>query len=97
VVGSIVHIQQGIPVTQDGTPAPDGSAALDEGTLKTEDGFVLDWERDRAPIPPDSQLIFLEPIADELRELIIKGILCCLQRQSDMTYFSLFIRSARAA
>ena len=82
VVGSIVHIQQGIPVTQDGTPAPDGSAALDEGTLKTEDGFVLDWERDRAPIPPDSQPIFLEPIADELRELIIKSILHCLQHQS---------------
>ena len=79
---SIVHIQQGIPITQDGKPAPDGSAPLDEGILKTEDGHVLNWEKDRSPIPPDTQPVFLEPIADELRELIIKGVLHCLGHQS---------------
>ncbi|MDW8026031.1 MAG: hypothetical protein RMK18_09260, partial [Armatimonadota bacterium] len=34
---SIVQIQQGIPVTKDGKSAPDGSAPLDDGILKTED------------------------------------------------------------
>jgi hypothetical protein len=44
---SVVHIQQGIAVTKDGTPAPDGSAPIDDGILKTEDGHVLNWQRDR--------------------------------------------------
>ncbi len=79
---SIVHIQQGTPVTQDGKSAPDGSAQLNDNILKTEDGHVLNWEKDRRPIPSDTQPIFLEPITDELRELIIKGVLYCLRRQS---------------
>jgi len=74
LVFSIVHIQQGVSVLQDGKPAPDGSAILNEGTLKAEDGLVLDWERDRSPAAPDGGQIFLEPISDELRELILRSV-----------------------
>ncbi len=85
LIGSIVLIQQGIPVTQDGQPAPDGSAPIDDDILKTEDGFVLNWEWDRTPIIPDTQPVFLEPITDELRELIIKAILRCFEVKSRTT------------
>ncbi|MCX6892775.1 MAG: hypothetical protein NTX51_14840, partial [Verrucomicrobia bacterium] len=74
LIFSIVHIQQGVSVLQDGRPAPDGSAVINEGTLKAEDGLVLDWQRDRSQVAPDNGPIFLEPISDELRELILRGI-----------------------
>jgi len=74
LIFSVVHIQQGIRVLQDGKPAPDGSAVINEGTLKAEDGLVLDWERDRSPVAPDNGPIFLEPISDELRELILRSL-----------------------
>lgn len=50
IPGAVRHIQQGISVTADGPPAPDGSAPLDDGILKSEDGLVLDWERDRQTV-----------------------------------------------
>jgi hypothetical protein len=74
LIFSIVHIQQGIRVLQDGKPAPDGSALINEGMLKAEDGLVLDWQRDRQPALPDKGAIFLEPVSDELRELILRSI-----------------------
>ena len=74
LVFSIVHIQQGLPVLQDGRPAPDGSAAVNDGALKAEDGLVLDWERDRTPMQPDGVPVFLEPVSDELREIILRSI-----------------------
>ena len=82
LIGSIVLIQQGVPVTQDGQPAPDGSASIDDDILKTEDGFVLNWKWDRTPIVPSTQPVFLEPITDELRELIVKAILRCFEVKS---------------
>lgn len=75
LIFSIAHIQQGISVLQDGKPAPDGTAQLDEGTLKAEDGLVLDWQQDRSALQPDDGPVYLEPISDELRELIIRGVL----------------------
>ena len=74
LIFSIVHIQQGVSVLQDGRPAPDGSAIINEGMLKAEDGLVLDWQRDRTPAAPDNGAIFLEPITDELRELILRSV-----------------------
>ena len=59
---SIVHIQQGLRVLQDGKTAPDGSAPLNDGLLKAEDGLVLDWQRDRTPTPPDGGPLFMEPL-----------------------------------
>jgi hypothetical protein len=81
LIFSIVHIQQGLPVFQDGRPAPDGSAPLDDGILKAEDGLVLNWRQDRQPVVPGSQPAFLEPVSDELREIILRSILHLAQRQ----------------
>ena len=78
---SIVHIQQGISVLQDGKPAPDDSARLDDGILKAEDGLVLDWQRDRSPMEPDGTPVFLEPMTDELREIILRAIFFAAQQQ----------------
>jgi hypothetical protein len=74
LIFSIVHIQQGVAVLQDAKPPPDGSAPVNDGLLKAEDGLVLDWQRDRSPVAPDGGPIFLEPISDELRELILRSI-----------------------
>jgi hypothetical protein len=74
LIFSIVHVQQGLPVLQDGKPAPDDSSPLDDGILKAEDGLVLEWRRDRRPMPPDNLPAFLEPISDELREIILRSI-----------------------
>lgn len=78
---SIVHIQQGIPVFQDCHAAPDESAATNEGILKAEDGMVLDWQRDRSPMAPTNVPAFLEPISDELRELILRSIFYAAREQ----------------
>jgi hypothetical protein len=72
--GSVVRMQQGRTVDQDGLPAPDGSAALSDNLLKAEDGLVLDWELDRAPIPGLRTPGFLHPVADELRGLLLRCI-----------------------
>lgn len=74
LIFSIVHIQQGVSVLQDGKPSPDGSALINDGELKAEDGTVLDWRRDRTAMEPDGVPIFLEPVSDELREVILRSI-----------------------
>ncbi len=81
LIFSIVHIQQGIPVLQDGKPSPDGTAPLNDGELKAEDGCVLDWQRDRTRMQPDGEPAFLEPITDELREIIVRSILYLASQQ----------------
>lgn len=85
---SIVRIQQGYSVTADGTPAGDGSAPIDDGILKCEDGMVLDYERDRAlppgqpefghyehVLPPNTGLpMFHRPQADLWRSVFLQGL-----------------------
>ena len=89
---SVVHIQQGIAVTQDGEPAPDGSAPIDDGILKTEDGHVLDWQRDRMGWGQGTWdtghgdearkwVFFGQPIADELRALLLQAIFFATQQK----------------
>ena len=82
LIFSIVHLQQGLRILQDGKPAPDGSAPINDGILKAEDGLVLDWERDRTPVAPDGGRIFLEPISDELREVILRSIFHLARQQA---------------
>ncbi len=71
---SIVHLQQGLPVLQDAVPDAAGTAAVNDGELKAEDGLVLDWDRDRTVMEPDGVPIFLEPVCDELRTLVLRSI-----------------------
>lgn len=74
IIFSIVNIQQGVPVLQDARPSADGTANVNDGELKAEDGCVLDWEHDRTTMQPDGEPAFLEPISDELREIILRSI-----------------------
>lgn len=67
-------IQQGLPVIRDGTPAADGSAAIDDGILKTDDGSALDMEKDRHRLTEDGAPFFLHPIVDETRIALIRAI-----------------------
>lgn len=53
---SIVRIQQGYAVTADGRPAADGTAPIDDGILKCEDGMALSFEHDRAMPPGEPEL-----------------------------------------
>jgi hypothetical protein len=48
VCESVVRIRQGWPVTADGVPPADGTAPVDDGILKCEDGLSLDYRLDRA-------------------------------------------------
>ncbi len=81
ITGSVVHIQQGTCVTRDGIPAPDGTSPVCDGVLKTDDGAVLDWIFDRQDVEgvPGFRA-FLEPVADQLRELLLRGIFYLSQK-----------------
>jgi hypothetical protein len=90
IAASVLHIQLGREIHGDGEPAPDGTAPIDEGILKTDDGVVLSWEHDRIRIaPPDGvpecpgidpnypngdTPWFGVPVADELRALLLQAI-----------------------
>lgn len=83
VVDAVIRIQQGTPVTCDGVPAPDGSAPVTDGVLKCDDGLVLDWHFDRQEIPETNGLKgFLQPVADQWRELILRAIFHAAQAQN---------------
>jgi len=77
---SIVRIQQGIYIDQDGICASDGSAPINDGILKCEDGMTLNFELDRTLVDGKNR-VFYHPIADELRELVIKSVLYAAQRR----------------
>ena len=68
----VLHMLQGKPVHRDGVPAPDGTAQIDEGILKCDDGVVLDWETDRTT---DTEVpFFLEAVGDELRAILLRSV-----------------------
>src|SRR6185369_3484812 len=75
VTATIVRIQQGIAVTRDGVPAPDGTAPVADRVLKSGDGGTLDWIFDRQPVTGVFGLnAFLEPVADLWRNLLLRSI-----------------------
>ncbi len=60
-------------MTRDGVSAPDGTAPVSDGILKSDDGAVLDWLLDREPVPGVHGLsAFLQPIADQWREVVLR-------------------------
>jgi len=75
LTGAVVRIQQGIAITRDGVPAPDGTAPTADAVLKSDDGAVLDWIFDRQSAPGIPGLAaFLQPVADHWRELLLRAI-----------------------
>lgn len=83
ITGSIVLIQQGRGgVTRDGIPSADGTAPVCDNVLKSGDGGSLDWIFDRQPVPgiPDLNA-FLQPIADQWREILLRAIFYTAHRQ----------------
>lgn len=72
---TVVGLQQGTkPVLEDGVPAPDFSANLNEGTLKADDQSEMDWEWDR--VRTESGMpYFAHPYADLWREAAIAHLL----------------------
>lgn len=67
----VVEFMQGVPVWADGAPAPDGTAPINDGILKCDDGAVARWV-DREVV--DGTPAFLIPAVDRLREMFIQTI-----------------------
>ncbi len=83
ITGTLVRIQQGICVTRDGVPAPDGSGPVNDSVLKADDGCVLDWELDRDSVPGMSNFrCYLEPAADVWREVFLRSIFHAAREQN---------------
>jgi len=70
-----VGLQQGTkPVTQDGFPAPDGTASIDDRLLKADDSFELDWDMDRVKTTTGAAY-FPHPYSDLWKEAFISHLL----------------------
>lgn len=82
VTGTVVLVQQGLCVTRDGIPAPDGTAPVTDGVLKSGDGGVLDWIFDREEVPgvPGFQA-YTKPVADIWRDLLLRTVFYCATAQ----------------
>ncbi len=63
---TLVRITQGHPVHADGVPPADGSAPVDDGWLKTDDGIALSWAEDRAVPDADAPYEHVHPPARSL-------------------------------
>lgn len=84
LTGTVVYVQQGRGgVTRDGVPAPDGTSPVNDSVLKSDDGAVLDWIFDREPVPgADGLSMFMQPVADLWREMLLRGIFYLAKRQA---------------
>lgn len=77
IIATIVGLQQGTaPLFEDGAPAADGSAGLDDGMLKAEDSLTLDWRLDRAHTDAGVPY-FAYPYADWWKETLVGQLLRC--------------------
>lgn len=72
---TVVGLQQGTrPVHRDGFPAPDGTAGIDDGILKADDGFEMDWDVDRLATETGERY-FAHPYADWWKEVLLQSLL----------------------
>lgn len=83
---SIVRIQQGFRIEVDGRPAADGTAPIDDGILKCEDGMAMELDVDRGlpegvdppgtdfvhQYPPSPTPLFDQPHADWWRSALLQ-------------------------
>lgn len=75
IPATVAQMQQGVaPILNDGAAAPDGSAPLNEGILKADDSFVMNWELDRLATET-GQPYFAHPYADLWREIMITHLI----------------------
>ena len=77
--GTLVAIQQGRPIYKDGPSAPDGTAPIKDGILKTDDGIVLDYAMDRTKVK--GKPFFGRPVTDELKAVLLRIIFRGYRRQ----------------
>jgi hypothetical protein len=75
---TIVHMQQGTgPVLDDGVPAEDGSASVNDHILKADDRIAMDWRSDRKQTETGIPF-FPWPYADYWREALLRHVLRCV-------------------
>ena len=75
IPSTIVWMQQGRgPVFQDGIPSVDGTGNIDEGILKADDGFEMDWDQDRTTTETGAPYFDI-PYADLWREVIVQQLI----------------------
>lgn len=74
VGASLARMAMGRSVEADGIGPNDGSANLDDGTLRAEDGVALSFDLDRTTAP-DGSRYFGVPHADGLRELLMRTLM----------------------
>lgn len=73
-------MQLGRSVEADGIGPIDGTARLDDGILRAEDGIALDFSQDRTTADGSPIPIFATPHADALRDLWLRTTLEALKR-----------------
>jgi hypothetical protein len=71
---TLILMQYGRSVECDAIGPSDGSAVLDNGTLRAEDGVALDFDKDRRKTPGCETPFFAYPHSDAVKEMLIRAI-----------------------
>ncbi len=76
---TISFIQFGRSVETDGISAVDGTARLDDGIHRAEDGITLNFETDRITDPRSPTPFFAHAHADRIREIWIRTVIAAME------------------